>query len=222
MDKNTQAIEYMREQKYEESARLFTEVIEENPDDPVGYINFGNLLIHIHELTRAENFFQRAIEIDEHAATAYYGLGNLYFEQSLYPKAAENFKKAIELGLEESDVYYMLGMTFQKQDQLKLSLPYLLRASEMDKDDDEVLFQYGLALAQCNHIEEADSVFKSVLKKNSEHSDAHYNLGVIALYNDDAMGALDHFNKAITIQPDHILAANGKKQVEALLKQNEA
>lgn len=38
MDKNQQAIERMKEQKYEEAAELFHSIIEENPDDPVGYI----------------------------------------------------------------------------------------------------------------------------------------------------------------------------------------
>ena len=45
---------------------------------PVGYINFGNLLMHMKDFEHAERFFNRAIELDANAATAYYGLGNLY------------------------------------------------------------------------------------------------------------------------------------------------
>lgn len=56
MDKNTQGIAYMQEQKYEEAAKLFNDVIEENPIDPLGYINFGNLLLHLKEYERAKRF----------------------------------------------------------------------------------------------------------------------------------------------------------------------
>lgn len=48
---------------------------------------------------------------------------------------------------------------------------------------------------------------------NDKHSDAYYNLGVIALYEEDLSGALDHFEKALEIQPEHVLAANAKKQI---------
>src|SRR5690625_1294103 len=96
MDKNKEAIKRMQEQDYEQAGKLFTEIIEEQPDDPLGYINFGNLLLHIDDLERAERFFIKAIELDEKVATAYYGLGNLYYEQESYQQAVENFERSEE------------------------------------------------------------------------------------------------------------------------------
>ena len=220
MDKNKEAIKRMQEQDYEQAAKIFTEIIDEQPDDPLGYINFGNLLLHMDDLERAERFFVKAIELDKQIATAYYGLGNLYYEQENYQQAAENFERSIELGLEESDVYYMLGMTLLGLEQVTPAIPYLLRATELAPKDVEVHFQYGLALAQSNYLQEAKDVFHTVLKEDSNHSDSHYNLAVIALYNEDATAALAHFDIALEIQPDHLLAANGKKQVEQLLNKN--
>lgn len=114
----------------------------------------------------------------------------------------------------------MLGLSFMNQEQFKLSLPYLLRASELNHEDDDILFQYGLALAQSNILNDAKQVFLDVLKLNPNHSDAYYNLGVIELFNENMEDALNCFNKALGIQPDHLLAANGKKNVESLLKEN--
>lgn len=37
-------IQYMQEGNWEEAAKNFTEAIEENPKDALGYINFANLL----------------------------------------------------------------------------------------------------------------------------------------------------------------------------------
>lgn len=53
MDKNAQAIQYMKEQNFEEAAKLFNEVIEKHPNDAVGYINFANLLMQVNENDRA-------------------------------------------------------------------------------------------------------------------------------------------------------------------------
>jgi tetratricopeptide (TPR) repeat protein len=46
---------------------------------------------------------------------------------------------------------------------------------------------------------------------------AYYNLGVAyAGHKDDADKALEYFNKAVEIQPDHMLAGYGIKMIEKL------
>lgn len=78
-DKNQLGIQYMQEGKFEEVAKTFSEAIEDNPKDPIVYVNFGNLLAAVSEMDRALKFYERAIELDEETATAYYGAGNIYF-----------------------------------------------------------------------------------------------------------------------------------------------
>lgn len=221
MDLNKQAIEHIKQDELEKAAELFTQFIEKHPEDPVGYINFGNLLLHMKDTVRAKNFFKRAIALDEKAATAHYGLGNVYFEESSFSDAQEQFNKAIELGLKDGDVYYMLGMSLLYLDHFQLAMPYLLRATELDPDDEEKLFQYGLTLAQSDYIPDAKSVFEDVLNRNDAHSDAHYNLGVIFSYENDFTKALHHFDQALRIQPDHLLASNGKENLEGILNHKE-
>ncbi len=220
MEKNRQAILFMKERKYEEAAKLFNEIIEEYPKDPIGYINFGNLLRDINELESAKRFYLKAIELDAKAATAYYGLGSLYFEKENYQKAQSYFLQTVEHGLEEADVYYLLGLSLQNQEQFKLALPYLLRATELAPGDVSYLFQYGLSLAQSNAIMEAKTIFTKVVTLDEEHSDAYYNLGVIAAFEDQPETALKHFNQALALHPEHYLAANGKKQIEKFLEEN--
>lgn len=59
MDYIQQGLQYMKEQNMEEAAKLFNRHIEEHPEDPVGYINFGNLLTHIKEYDRAKRFLKK-------------------------------------------------------------------------------------------------------------------------------------------------------------------
>ena len=71
---NELGIQAIQEEDYEKAVELFTKAMEENPEDSIGYINFGNLLASMNENDRAERFFQKAITLDEEAATAYYSL----------------------------------------------------------------------------------------------------------------------------------------------------
>ena len=79
MDKNQLGVQYMQEGKWEEAAKTFNEVIEENPTDPIAYINFGNVLSAVGDDDKALKFYEKAIQLDENAAAAYYSAGTILF-----------------------------------------------------------------------------------------------------------------------------------------------
>ncbi|MBS4217054.1 tetratricopeptide repeat protein [Bacillus sp. FJAT-49711] len=217
MDKNLQGIEFLQKGNVEKAIQMFTEAIEENPHDAVGYVNFANVLISVGELERAEQFLKRAIEIDEKASAAYYSYGNLYFNKERYDKAAGMFEKALAIGPETNDLQYMLGMCFVNLGRNELSLPYLQRSVELNDQDIEARFQYALSLARSEVYDEAIKQLETVIKEDSYHADAFYNLGVAYLaHHDDTEKSLHCFDKALDIQPNHALAGNGKKLVEEL------
>lgn len=213
MDKNQQAIAYMKENKFEEAVKLLSEMIDDNPKDPIGYINLSNLFIEMNQYDEANILLKRAIELDPNASTAYYSLGNSYYECEQYRDAQQCYEQAIELGLEDGDVFFMLGLALIKQSHHLLAIPYLLRATELDPTDAEKRFQYGLSLAKSNYIDEAKEVFNEVLAIESDHSDTHYNLGVISYNHHDYNTSLSHFETALKSQPNHKLAQAGRKKV---------
>lgn len=85
MHKNQLALEAIKEGKWEEAAKYFAEALEENPNDPVLYVNFGNLLASSGDAERALKFYEKAIEIDKGTATAYYGIGTVHYNAGDYP-----------------------------------------------------------------------------------------------------------------------------------------
>ena len=87
------------------------EIIEESPEDPISYINFGNLLATLDDNERALQFFQKAIALDENAASAYYSMGNLFYEGEQYQQAKKMFETAMTKGIDSADNFFMLGMS---------------------------------------------------------------------------------------------------------------
>src|SRR5690606_16767114 len=154
MDYNERGIAFMKEQNYEQAAKMFHEAIEQNPKDPTGFINFGNLLGIVGDFDRALTFFDRAIELDENAATAYYGAGTIYYKQDQFEEAIKMFKYA-SMRLDDADVHFMLGMSYYQLGALPYALASLQRTVELDPEDVDGRFQYGLCLAQLEQIDEA-------------------------------------------------------------------
>lgn len=204
MDYNELGIQAIQEENYDKAAEAFSKAIEENPNEVIGYINFGNLLASMNEAERAERFFQKAITLDEKAATAYYSLANLYYDAERFEEAAKLYEKAITHEIDGPDAYFMLGKCFEKTGQTKLSLPYLQRAYELGTNDLQIKLSYAIALASFEMFKEAEPILKEILEVDDQNADAHYNLGVLyAVSTSDTEAALHHLKEAFTIQPSY-------------------
>lgn len=204
MDLNEVGIKAFQEKRYEDAVKAFNDAIEQNPEDPIGYINFGNLLSVMNEAERAERFFQKAITLDEKAATAYYGLANLYYNAERYMEAAKLYQKSIEYGIEGADAYFMLAKCFEREEQVKLALPYMQRAKELAPDDLQIRLSYGILLCTLEMFDLAKPELEFVIEQDPQNADAYYNLGVLyAVSTNDTDKTLELLDKAITIEPKH-------------------
>ncbi|MCW1927039.1 tetratricopeptide repeat protein [Bhargavaea beijingensis] len=221
MDHNTEGIQAIRNEDYEEAVKAFTEAIDANPDDPIGYINFGNLLASIgreEEALKAEKFFQKALALDPGSMTAVYGLAGLYYNLDRYEEAARLYEKAIRGGIEGADAPYMLGKSLERTGKLKLALPYMQRARELSPDDLQIRLSYGILLASLEMFHQAMDELTFVAEHDPDNADAHYNLGVLYAVSTQQRGhALSHLEKAFTISPDHIQA----REVYNMISQSE-
>ena len=172
MDYNEIGIAALQDGKYEKAVEAFVKAVEEEPENAVGYINFGNVFASLGDAEKAEPFFQKAITLDEEAGTAYYGLANLYYNKERYEEASKLYETAIRKGVEEADAYFMLGKSLERSDNAKLALPYLQRAAELAPDDLEVRLSYGIFLQIWSYLKKRETnsaLFLNKMKKMQMH-----------------------------------------------------
>lgn len=207
MNYNEVGIQAIQQEEHERAIEAFMKAIETNPDDPVGYINIGNVFAAVGDVERAEQFFQQAIVLDDEAATAVYGLANLYFNAERFEEAAKLYERSIQLGIEGADAPFMLAKTFEREGADKLALPYMQRAAELAPNDVEIQLAYGILLAKFELFDEAKDVLAHVLTLDEENADAHYNYGLIfAVSTEEVERAMHHLERAFTIAPEHTQA----------------
>nr|WP_248285420.1 tetratricopeptide repeat protein [Staphylococcus lugdunensis] len=186
--------------------------IEENPNVIENYINAGIILADIGEIVQAEKFFQRALTIDDTNGAIYYNLANIYYNQGRFNEAIKLYQKSLKYHMDMVDCNYMIGMAFNQLEAFKEALPYLMTAAEKDENrDSEIQFQYGLVLCQLEMFEQAIQQLKYVLQLDSSHTDALYNLGLaIYMETEDIDTAISYFERAIAIDPKHLLSQHAK------------
>lgn len=198
---------------YEAALQSVFEHIEVAPDNVDHYINGAILLQKFSELEKAEVFLQRAITIDENSFLAMYTLGNLYYENNRFEEAIKIYLHAYSSNPTDSDLNYMIAMCYINMNQQKMALPFFETAYQSNRHDIDIMMQYGLA---CCHLElyTQGKVLFTTINDIEANADAYYNLGLIAMMEDDEQRAHSYFEHAVKLQPDHYLALNGLKNLQ--------
>nr|WP_290443480.1 tetratricopeptide repeat protein [Sporolactobacillus kofuensis] len=203
-----QVQQLIAERKFEQAAKALDLAISEHPEDPAGYTNFGNLLVTMGESPRSFAFFEKALSIDPLYASASFGYGNALFELDRYQEALDRFNEAQKSGLDGGDLFYMIGRSALELGHSGQALAAFQRAVELNDQDLEARFQYALQLARLGDLDTAEQQFHLVIEGDATHADAYYNLGVIAAFQDHNHQAKQYFDRALALNPKHILAAN--------------
>jgi len=207
-----QIYQYIQKGQRDKALKALFNNIEENPNVIENYINAGIILADIGEIVQAEKFFQRALTIDDTNGAIYYNLANIYYNQGRFNEAIKLYQKSLKYHMDMVDCNYMIGMAFNQLEAFKEALPYLMTAAEKDENrDSEIQFQYGLVLCQLEMFEQAIQQLKYVLQLDSSHTDALYNLGLaIYMETEDIDTAISYFERAIAIDPKHLLSQHAK------------
>ncbi|AMY04629.1 tetratricopeptide repeat protein [Staphylococcus condimenti] len=213
----------IKEGKFEEALKALFENIEENPEAIENYINSGILLAEAGEVEKAEKFFQKALTIDPDNGAIYYNLANVYYNAESFNDAIKLYQQALQKGVDEADTNYMIGMSFNQLGAFKEAMPFLMRASELDdKNDEEIQFQYGLVLCHLEIFDAAVEQLDKVLSQNPENTDALYNRGLAGyMKTENTEEAMPYFERAIEIDPKHLLSQHAIKMFKQLDQEEE-
>ena len=89
--------------------------------------------------------------------------------------------------------------------------------AEVETATEDMVWVVKENLANAELYDELIKQLNIVVEQDPGHADAYYNLGVAyAGHKEDSKAAIGYFEKALKAQPDHMLAAHGKKLMEEM------
>ncbi|PTI40116.1 tetratricopeptide repeat protein [Staphylococcus casei] len=217
-----QIYKLIKQGNIEAAIKALFENIEQNPQEVENYINAGILIAEAGEVANAEKFFQKAITLDPDNGAIYYNLGNVYYNENRFTEAIKLYQQALKFNVDQVDTNYMIGMSFNQLEAFKEALPFLMTAAELDdRKDVEVQFQYGLVLCHLEMFEAAVTQLDHVLTIDEAHTDALYNLGLATyMQTEDTQQALQFFERAVAINPEHIMSQHAIKTFKAIAEED--
>ncbi len=134
-------------------------------------------------------------------ATAFGEMGRLYLAYEFPQAATACFQNATALRSEEFRWHYLLAVTQQIEGQFDEAAASLSRGLELRPGDLPALLRRGQAELDREQLDAAAASFRRALEQKP-NATAHFGLGRIAALEPDLTAAIQHFTKALSLQPE--------------------
>ncbi|HAX47642.1 MAG TPA: tetratricopeptide repeat protein [Ignavibacteria bacterium] len=166
---------------WENSMTLYTEMIKQSPDNPIGYNNRGTLYLNDKKIAEAERDFLSAIKCNSRYAAAYNNMGMVLSSRTQYDKAIEYFKKATELNGNYAEAYFNEGFAFYNKNEIEKAIEFYKKAISVDPNFAIAYNNLGKAYGMREQNAEAIFNFSKAVEIDPEYSTARFNLAVAYL-----------------------------------------
>jgi tetratricopeptide (TPR) repeat protein len=150
---------------------------------------------------RAENLFNKAVEINPKNDKAYVDLGRVCQDHLKSSQAEDLFKKAIEINPKNDQAYAALGQLYRDQGKYLQAEDFLKKAVKFNPENYRALIDLGKLYRIQRKFPEAGDALKKSIELNPVDNDAYAEFG--ALYREEGkfLQAEDLFKKALELNP---------------------
>ena len=150
--------------KWDQAAREYQAVLQQNPRQPGIHFRLGRLLLSkpnppptVAEDAKKE--FQQELEIDPNNAGAEYVLGELARQAQQWDEAIQHFSRAAKLDAGFGDAFLGLGSSLMSQRKFSEAVPPLETAVKLEPQNPAAHYNLAMAYARSGRKEAADKEF---------------------------------------------------------------
>lgn len=157
----------------------------------------------------------QALKTDPHNAECFFMLGVNFRALQDIPRAVNSFQTAVEMDSKLTDAWLMLGELMENNDDIKAKKYY---ESAVLSDPDAPQPKHALAyyLQNHNNITEALQLYRQIIIKHKDYTDAYLNSGILYMELDSLNKAYEQFNILTGIAPQNSLGFYYRGKVQSL------
>jgi len=196
----------------------FNEAVALDPNSGPAYSYLGTFYDRKGRGDLAVEMFNRAIEINPWDTVSIHNLALFYLNAGQFDEAVARLKRVIELVPEDSGAHSDLAYAYGQLG--KYTLMEHEAETALHYDPDSSASRYALAFAYLNtgRSEAAITEYRQITESSPrESSNAHNQLGVICAQQGDLNQAIDHWRKALEIDPKNSSAQANLQRARLML-----
>ncbi len=207
--------DYMAQRKYalllftngdfDKSDSVLAALSESVTDDPIVYYYRGRIAIQAEKYPRAESLFVKSIETEDSLYQPWIGLAGARDLISGYESALATLDTAlVKCPADSVELFYYTGVLMSREEKYPLAIEYFRKVLVAQPDDADAKFNLAAAYERFKQIENAEKLFRELLKTEPDNPVVLNYLGY--MYADNGIKlkeAKKLIEKALKINPDN-------------------
>lgn len=170
------------------------------------FLNLANLIARNEtRLEEADRLYRQAISMRADYTQAYINRGDILLKMNRTKEAQEVYERALFYDSNNPDIYYNLGVVFLEQGKASQALAYLDKALEFDPEHEQALLNSAILIQEMGNPDlrkVANERLLKLLQKDGSNERVYFNLGMLAMDDQDFQGAERWFRKAVELKED--------------------
>lgn len=204
---------YLVAKNYEKSLENADLAVKHDKFNAKAYYLKGYNFAAIGDTAKAISSYQTAVEQNPEDFESYMQLGLIYSEKD-DPIALDYLNNALDVRPESQEAKYAIGMYQQEHEMYNEALKTYTEATKMHPNFREAHYNLGYVLMYYLQLyKDATHHFTDAIEVDPSYYQAYYNRGYCLELMGDINNAAKDYRKALNIQPDYDLAANGLSRV---------
>ncbi len=184
---------------YSDAKNTFEKVIKISPKDATSLFYLANCLDNLDNVTEAEKYYSKVLQIREGYIDAYKSLCIIYLKTNREYNAIELAKKAKEFAPKDYTFDYLIGTANITLKQYNKGIEHLETALAMNPSHFQIYNNLGTAYLLVGQREKAIECYKKAIKIKPDDSISYYNIGSIYQIQNKHNQACDYFEKAYNL-----------------------
>lgn len=170
------------------------------------------------QLDKSREMYESILKKDPSNAAVSHRLGIIAARQSNYDAAKRYFNEALRLDRSNAEVLNDLGYACYLSNDYSSAEAALESALKVDPQNRRATNNLALVVGSQGRLDESYALFRRVNKE----SEAHANVAYLYAQQGEGKKALDHYSRALTLEPDMKNAANAMVEIARLQQRMEA
>lgn len=190
-----------RQGELEQALAELKVALENDPKEAEVHANLGALLFELDRQEEAEASLRTALKLNDTSAVAHDYMGRLYAAKGEPSRGLGHLRRAVVLDPDNDESLYQLGLVHERLRQLPDAVKSFRAAIEANDRHIEAREHLASALASQSAYAEASEVLKVVLARRPDRARSLALLAECESRLDQNNEALDHFRRALEIDP---------------------
>lgn len=205
---------YLSLQKKDDARAHFEKTLAIHPDFPEAHVELAKLLAELKQYPQAIARFQKALAIRPDFPDAHAELARLLADLKQYPQAINHFQESIKGKPNDERTRFSFAATLLAVNQDVAAVDQLREAVRLNPNYGVAWGNLGIALYRLGNPGEGKEALERATKFPESAVQAHLNLAIAALKENDQQAAKRHYEEILRLSPGHRGAAEALERLQ--------